>query len=160
MGPLPGIKWDPSLGQTGLSLFNSTVRSLFCPVCPWDGWGFVPGTIVPQGPSRKCLCVFCLLVFSSQLQAGKIKIPFHYTCCHAETQCNMVRAVAMLQASSWQHGAEGIVCGFLHLSLIFVDKVPRKILQTWTIPGKSSKLHTPKLPHTFQNCLRTSRANR
>ena len=66
MGPLPGTKWDPSLGQTGLSLFNSTVKSLFCPVCPWDGWGFVPGTIVPQGPSEKCLCVFCLLVFCSQ----------------------------------------------------------------------------------------------
>ena len=63
MGPLPGTKWDPSLGQTGLSLFISTVKSLFCPVCPWDGWGFVPGTIVPQGPSEKCLCVFCLLVF-------------------------------------------------------------------------------------------------
>ena len=65
MGPLPGTKWDPSLGQTGLSLLNSTVKSPFCPVCPWDGWGFVPGTIVPQGPSEKCLCVFCLLVFSS-----------------------------------------------------------------------------------------------
>ena len=63
MGPLPGTKWDPSLGQTGLSLFNSTVKSLFCPVCPWDGWRFVPGTIVPQGPSEKCLCVFGLLVF-------------------------------------------------------------------------------------------------
>ena len=65
MGPLLGTKWDPSLGQTGLSLFNSTVKSPFCPVCPWDGWGFVPGTIVPQGPAEKCLCVFCLLVFFS-----------------------------------------------------------------------------------------------
>ena len=36
MGPLPGTKWDPSLGQTGLSLLNSTVKSPFCPVCPWD----------------------------------------------------------------------------------------------------------------------------
>ena len=63
MGPLPGTKWDPSLGQAGLSLFNSTVKSQCCPVCPWDGWGFVPGTIVPQGPLEKCLCVFCLLVF-------------------------------------------------------------------------------------------------
>ena len=60
--PSPGQR-DPSLGQTGLSLLNSTVKSLFCPVCPWDGWGFVPGTIVPQGPSEKCLCVFCLLVY-------------------------------------------------------------------------------------------------
>ena len=62
-GPLPGTKLDPSLGQTGLSLFNSTVKSPFCPVCPWDGGGFVSWTIVPQGPSGKCLCVFCLLVF-------------------------------------------------------------------------------------------------
>ena len=61
--PLPGTNWDPSLGQTGLFLFNSTVKSPFCPVCPWDGWGFVPGTIVPQGSSEKCLCVFRLLVF-------------------------------------------------------------------------------------------------
>ena len=39
------------------------VTSPFCPVCPWDGWGFIPGTIVPQGLSEKCLRVFCLLVF-------------------------------------------------------------------------------------------------
>ena len=61
-GSLLGTNWDPSLGQTGLFLLNSTVKSPFCPVCPWDGWGFVPGTIVPQGRSEKCLCVFCLLV--------------------------------------------------------------------------------------------------
>ena len=61
--PSSGQKRDPCLGQTGLSLFNSTVKSPFCPVCPWDGWGFVPGTIVPQGPSEKCICVFCLLFF-------------------------------------------------------------------------------------------------
>ena len=67
MGPRSGTKWDPSLGQTGLSLFNFTVKSPFCPVCPWDGWGFVPGTIVPQGPSEKCLCAFCLLVFSAPI---------------------------------------------------------------------------------------------
>ena len=73
MGPLPGTKWDPSPGQTGLSLFNSTVKSPFCPVCPWDGWGFVPGTIVPQGPSEKCLCVFCLLVFLLPIQPRKIQ---------------------------------------------------------------------------------------
>ena len=64
LGPLSGTNWDPSLGQTGLSLFNSTVKSPFCPVCPWDGWGFVPGTIVPHRLSEKCLCVFCLLFFS------------------------------------------------------------------------------------------------
>ena len=63
LGPLPGTKWEPSLGQTGLSLFNSTVESPFCPSCPWDGWGFVPGTIVPQGPSEKCLLCFLFIVF-------------------------------------------------------------------------------------------------
>ena len=52
-GPLPGTNWDPSLGQTGRFLLNSTVKSPFCPVCPWDGWGFVLGTIVPQGLSEK-----------------------------------------------------------------------------------------------------------
>ena len=64
MGPLPGTKWDPSLGQTGLSLFNSTVKSPFCPVCPWDGWGFVPGTIVPQGPSENVyvFSVYCFFL--------------------------------------------------------------------------------------------------
>ena len=64
-GPLPGTNWGPSLGQTGLFLLNSTVKSPFCPARPWDGWGFVPGTIVPQGPSQNCLCVSCLLVFFS-----------------------------------------------------------------------------------------------
>ena len=28
-------------------------------VCPWDRSRFVPGTIVPQGPSEKRLCVLC-----------------------------------------------------------------------------------------------------
>ena len=40
---VPGTKWDPSLGQTSLSLFNSTVKPPFYPVCPWDRWGFVLG---------------------------------------------------------------------------------------------------------------------
>ena len=63
--PIPGTNWDPSLGQTDRFLCTSTVKLPFCPVCPWDRWGFVPGTIVPQGPSEKYLCVFCLLVFSA-----------------------------------------------------------------------------------------------
>ena len=42
-------------------LLNSRVKSPFCLVCPWDGCGLVPGTIVPQGPSENCLCVLCLL---------------------------------------------------------------------------------------------------
>ena len=41
-GPLPGTNWDPSLGQSGLVLVNSTVKSPFCSVCPWDGWGVRP----------------------------------------------------------------------------------------------------------------------
>ena len=74
-GPLPGTNRDPSLGQTGRSLFNYTVKSPFCPVYPWDGWGFVPGTIVPQGSSEKCLCVFCLLFFCPQIQGRKRNNP-------------------------------------------------------------------------------------
>ena len=58
-GPLAGTKWDPSLGQTGGFLFNSTVKSPFCPVCPWDGWGIVLGRLSRKGlESEKCSCVF------------------------------------------------------------------------------------------------------
>ena len=63
MGPLPGTKWDPSLGQTGLPLFNSTVKSPFCPVCPWDGWGFVPGDDCPARAVRKMLMCFLFIGF-------------------------------------------------------------------------------------------------
>ena len=66
----PWDKRDPSSRQIGTCpwdkpaffLFNS-VKSPFCPVCPWDGWGFVPGTIVPQGPSEKCFCFFLFIGF-------------------------------------------------------------------------------------------------
>ena len=61
--PSLGQTGNPSLGQTGRFLLTSTVKSPFCSVCPWDGRGFVPGTIVPQRPSEKCLCVLCFLVF-------------------------------------------------------------------------------------------------
>ena len=48
--------------QIGVTPFcrGSEVKSPFCPVYPWDGWGFVPETVVLQGPSEKCLCVFFL----------------------------------------------------------------------------------------------------
>ena len=55
-------------GQTSRFLLNSTIRSPFCPVCLWDGWGVVPCTIVPQGPSEKCLCVLCLLLSAPKSQ--------------------------------------------------------------------------------------------
>ena len=55
MGPLPGTKWDSSLGQTGLSLFNSTVKSPFCPVCPWDD--------CPAGAVRKMFMCFLFIGF-------------------------------------------------------------------------------------------------
>ena len=65
-GPVLGTNRRPSLGQTGRFLSNSTAKSPLCPVYPWDGWGFVPVTIVPQGLSEKCLCVLCLLVFCAR----------------------------------------------------------------------------------------------
>ena len=72
-GSVPGTNQDLSLGQTGNFLFNSTVRSPFCTLKgPWDGWGFVPGTIVLQGPSEKkiqllhyiiwCFQIICLIL--------------------------------------------------------------------------------------------------
>ena len=61
--PSPGQTGTPSQGQTGRFLLNSTVKSPFCPVCPWDGWGFVPGTIAPEALSEKCLCVFLFIGF-------------------------------------------------------------------------------------------------
>ena len=57
-GPVPGTNRD-------LSLLSSTVKSAFCPVCLWDGWGFVPGTIVQQGPSEKVFMCFVFLGFFS-----------------------------------------------------------------------------------------------
>ena len=73
----PWDKRDLSLGQTGRFLFNSTVKSLFCPVCPWDVWGFVPGTIVPPRPSKKKgLCVLCLLFFSPSIETNLGRTPY------------------------------------------------------------------------------------
>ena len=69
----PWNKRDPSLGQVGtcpLHKPNSTVKSRLCPVCPWDRWGFVSGTIVPQGPLEECVCAFCFLVFLRPSVAG------------------------------------------------------------------------------------------
>ena len=53
---VPGANRDLSQGQTGSFVFDSTAKSPFCPVCSWDGSRFVPGTIVPQEQSEKCLC--------------------------------------------------------------------------------------------------------
>ena len=47
-----GTNATPPWNKSG-NLFNSTVKSPFCPVCRWDGLGFVPGTIVPQRAVRK-----------------------------------------------------------------------------------------------------------
>ena len=57
MEPVPETNHVPSLGQTGHFLLN-LVKSPFCPVCPWDGLGLNPGTIVRQGPSEKCYVFF------------------------------------------------------------------------------------------------------
>ena len=60
-GPRPRDKPGPVPGTD--RPFKSTVKWPFCPICFWDGSRFVPGTIVPQESSEKCLCVFCLLFF-------------------------------------------------------------------------------------------------
>ena len=62
-GPLPGTNWDPSLGQTGLSLLNSTVRSPFCPVCPWDGWGSSLGRLSHKGHQKNMDVFFKYISF-------------------------------------------------------------------------------------------------
>ena len=73
--PLPGTNSDPSLGRTGLFLFNSTVKSPVGPVRPWDGWGFVPGTIVPEGPSEKnYVFSVCWLFFAPQEKEGERRV--------------------------------------------------------------------------------------
>ena len=73
MGPLPGTKWDPSLGQTGLSLFNSTVKSPFCPVCPWDGWRFV-------AVRKMFMCFLFIGFFCSQLSANILQTNYPIHC--------------------------------------------------------------------------------
>ena len=62
MGPLPGTKWDPSLGQTGLSLFNSTVKTPFCPVVPGTGGGLSLGRLSRKG-RQKNVYVFSVYWF-------------------------------------------------------------------------------------------------
>ena len=58
----PRDKAGPVSGKNRRFSVEFHSKSPFGPACPWDGWGFVPGTIVPQGPSDKCFCVLCLLV--------------------------------------------------------------------------------------------------
>ena len=76
MGPLPGTKWDPSLGQTGLSMLNSTVKIAILSrlslgwvgVCRWDD--------CPTRTVRKMFMCFPFIVFCSQWVFGK-KHPSH-----------------------------------------------------------------------------------
>ena len=78
MGPLPGTKWDPSLGQTGLSLFNSTVKSPFCPVCPWTGGGSSLGRLSREGRQKNVyvLCVYCFFFVPKELRTEKLSREF------------------------------------------------------------------------------------
>ena len=62
MGPFPGTNRAPSLGQTGRFLLKSTVKSLFCPVCPWNGWGSSLGRLSRKG-RQKSVYVFCVYWF-------------------------------------------------------------------------------------------------
>ena len=70
-GTVPGTNgtrpWDKLAPVPGTNCpFSAEFHSkiAICPVCPLGRVGFVPGTIVPQGPSEMSLCVLCLLIFS------------------------------------------------------------------------------------------------
>ena len=68
----PWDKRDPSPGQIGTRpwdkpvffffLFNSTAKSPFCPVCPWDGWGLSLGQLSHKGGQKN------VYVFSAKVQ--------------------------------------------------------------------------------------------
>ena len=67
----PWDKWDPSRDKMGpvpgtnrpfLCLIPQSNRH-FVPFVPGTGGGSSLGTIVPQGPSEKCLCVFPFIGF-------------------------------------------------------------------------------------------------
>ena len=67
-GTIPGTNGTPSMGQNSRFLFNSTLKSPFCPVCLWDRWGFALGTIVPKGHQKNVyvFCVYWLLFAPNQ----------------------------------------------------------------------------------------------
>ena len=73
--------------------FGYNGKIAICPVCPWDGWGFVLGTIVQQGPLEKCLCVF--------LVAPYCAIPRDYL-----SDTPLLRAMGFLVS---QHGKLGAI---------------------------------------------------
>ena len=55
-GPLPGQIGTCPSDKPAVFQMNSTVKSSFCPFVAGTG-GFVPGTIVPQGPSENLLFI-------------------------------------------------------------------------------------------------------
>ena len=61
-GPLPGTNWDPSLGQSGLFLFNSTVNRHFVPFVPGTGGGLSLGRLSHKG-GQKNVHVFSVYWF-------------------------------------------------------------------------------------------------
>ena len=62
-GPLPGTNWDPAPGQTGLFLFNSSVKALFCSVCFLGRVGVRPWDDCPTGAVRKMFMCFLFIGF-------------------------------------------------------------------------------------------------
>ena len=75
-GPLPGTNWDPSVGQTGLFPFNSTVKSAFCPVCPWTGRGLSLERLSQKGRQKNVyvFSVYWFLFFSPQKSLAILKL--------------------------------------------------------------------------------------
>ena len=50
--------WDK-----GRFLLNCTVKSPFCPICPWDEWGLSLDDSRAKGIRKMFICVLCLLGF-------------------------------------------------------------------------------------------------
>ena len=65
-GPVPGTNRDLSLGQTGCSLFNYTVKSPFCRALSLARTGVRPWDDCPARTVRKMFMCFCLLFFRTQ----------------------------------------------------------------------------------------------
>ena len=63
-------KLRSSLGQTGCCLFNHTVKSLFCPICSWDGWG----SSLKRLFHERCQKIFMCFVLIGCFRSPKVRV--------------------------------------------------------------------------------------